>query len=249
MRSWWMMAIVAVVAHCGGSSERRERSGDGDGSEDGGTSGTGGARGGAAGTSTAGVGTTMTGGGGVLRGGSGGYAGAAGSDGGAAGEPGCTPRLVGPSECSHEETCRALECGAPWSLYDEEGCERTECTETATCRAGERCVPAPVLGKYDDPCFYHPDSCDLYEGECSCAVWEECLPLAVCLPVAEFPPERDCPIDDPMDCAALAGAVETLGVYRDGTEFFFPYDPPEALDASVESCAMRLARALQVACD
>ena len=272
MRFQWAVAVTLVVAQCGGSSLKREEAGDGDGSAEGGASGSTGARGGTTGNAGAGA-TNPTGGrggsgattagGGRVSGGSGGssaggagdggngaVSGAAGSDGGAAGEPGCTPFLVSPSDCSREDTCRVLECGAPWSLYDAQGCDRTECTETGTCPAGERCVPAPVLGKYDDPCFYHPDSCSIDEDECFCSVWEECIPLAVCLPIAEFPPERDCPIDDPMDCLALAQAVETLEAYRDGTPFiFFPYEPPPALAESVESCAMRLAGALQAECD
>jgi hypothetical protein len=53
-----------------------------------------------------------------------------------------------------------------------------------------------------------------------------------------------------MDCAGLARAVATLEAYRDGTPFiFFPYEPPPALAASVESCTMRLAGALQAECD
>ena len=273
MRFWWVVAMIAVVVDCGGSSVRRGAAGDGGdggGSEDGGTSGSAGTRGGTAGTSTAGAtsptggrggggGTTAVGGR-ISGGGSGGSGNSAGQgadagDGGvgggagAAGAPSCEFALVGGSDCSREETCQALECGAPWSIYDVGGCGRTECTETGVCPFGERCVPAPVLGKYDDPCFYHPDSCDNFGGPCACSVWEECLPLALCLPEGEFPPSRDCPIDAPIDCVALSQAVETLEAYRDGTEFIWPYEPAPVLSASVESCATRLADALQAECD
>ncbi len=270
MRSWWAVAVLAVVAHCGGTSVRREDAGDGDGSEDGGTSGTLGARGGTGGTAgidvptggRGGSGSTTPAGGRVSGGGTGGtigasagdggdgaVSGAAGSDGGSAGEPSCDEDLV-PSTCSPEDTCEILECGAPWSFFDARHCRRTECTQTGTCSAGERCVPAPVLGKYDDSCSYGWDSCEHdAEGTCQCIYYEECAPLALCIPEDEFPPSRDCPIEDPMDCFGLSRAVAALEAYRDGTQFFFPYDPPPALAASVEACAERLATALQSECD
>jgi hypothetical protein len=276
MRSWWaalVVVFVLAVTHCGGSSTRREPAGDG--FEDGGTSGSAGARGGTAGASiggatnpgggrggagatTASGGRAPAGGSGGSRAGGGGFAGGDGGDAGSAGsagEPGCTPVLGSDiTDCSREDTCLAVECGEPWSIFDDAGCGRTQCTETGTCPAGERCVPAVVAGKYDDPCFYHPDSCSYSDDECLCAVWEECFPLAVCLPEDEFPPSRDCPIDRaaddaPADCFLLSRAVMTLEAYRDGSEFFFPYEPPPVLAASVESCAMRLADALQAECD
>jgi len=77
------------------------------------------------------------------------------------------------------------------------------------------------------------------------------MPLALCVPIEEFPPERDCSFVG-MDCAELAKAVETLEAYRDGTEFFFidePYEPPAPLAASVEACAEQLSTLLQAECD
>jgi hypothetical protein len=265
MRRWvWWMVVVGLCCFiaCGGTSLRRG-SGSDDGSPDGGTSGSAGASAETGGTPNGGSPNATGGRGGSAGGGdTSGSGGSAGSsfggepsggtsgDAGAAGEPSCRP---GPlfNDCSRAATCEVFECGAPWSLYDAEGCERTQCTDSGSCPSGQRCVPRPVLGKYDDPCFHGPDSCYPSLGECDCSYWEECMPLALCVPIEEFPPERDCSFVG-TDCVELTTAVETLEAYRDGTAFMpigGPYEPPAPLAASVEACAEKLATLLQAECD
>jgi hypothetical protein len=104
-----------------------------------------------------------------------------------------------------------------------------------------------VLGKYDEPGFYEPDSCNTIGGSCGCAFYEEAAPLALCIPVSEFPPERDCTFES-RDCNAIVRALETVSAYRDGSAFFFPYDPPEDLAQSVEACEQKLLELLETTC-
>jgi hypothetical protein len=264
-RVWWRVVVgLCCFIACGGTSARRGSGAD-EGSPDGSTSGsagasveTGGTPNGGSSNVTGGRGGSTGGGGASGFGGSGGSSfggepsgGTSGDAGaGAGGETTCHP---GPfdNECTRAVTCEIFECGAPWSLYDADGCERTQCTESGVCPTGQRCVPRPVLGRYDDPCFHGLDSCILIDGECDCAYWEECMPLALCVPIEEFPTERDCSFVG-TDCAELMTAVETLEAYRDGTAFMpigGPYQPPAPLAASVDACAEKLATLLQAECD
>ena len=247
------------------------RHGDGDGDGDvGGTSGAGAttaASGGTFGTSVTGGkgGTTTAGGGGGngARGGTGGKGGTTsgfggdlggggtGGDAGGGGDAGssvCDFELTGSTSCGRAQTCEKLECGAPWSSHDATGCRRSQCTETGTCPAGERCVPAPVLGRFDDACYNEIDGCDLDpSGVCFCSAYEECAPLALCVPEDEFPQANDCPL--PVTCSAVEKALSTLTAYRDGTDFFFDYQPPAALATSVERCAAKLLQRYENECN
>ena len=139
--------------------------------------------------------------------------------------------------CSFDESCAVLGCGTAWSRYDENRCVRADCAGTGLCGAGERCVSAPVGGGFDEPCGNESDSCDVTASGCECLRYEECFASAVCLPIDEFPPEKDCPIAN-LDCAELERAMATLEAYLDGGSdvFLEPYEAPANLTADLQAC-------------
>ncbi|HEX6276258.1 MAG TPA: hypothetical protein VFZ53_24630 [Polyangiaceae bacterium] len=264
---WWTVVGCLGFVACGGSSLRNDAGNDGSSNDDqstggmpgsgGATSGTGGSNGGTTnptggrGGTTAGRGGTTSGGGGTTggRGGTGGEGAGAGEpstggDAGGGGRPVC--ELAGGVTCSFEDSCTVLGCGKAWSHYDENRCGRTGCEETGLCEAGERCVAAPVAGRFDDPCGNQADSCDVTASGCECLYYEECFPSAVCLPVGEFPPDDDCPIAE-LDCEGLEQAAATLRGYLDGDAFLEPYEPPGNIASSLQACLDAVAaRALHV---
>ncbi|HEX6275848.1 MAG TPA: hypothetical protein VFZ53_22555 [Polyangiaceae bacterium] len=203
----------------------------------GGQGGTTGGQGGRGGTGPPG-GNPSTGGAGARGGESG--------TGGEAGGGGDTCTLSGIT-CSFRETCDILGCGTAWSHYDEKMCERGSCAPTGTCELGERCVAAPVAGRFDEPCSNLAESCETTASGCECRYHEECFPSAVCLRVDLFPPENDCPIAD-LDCAELDQADRTLRGYLDGDVFFEPYEPPANVASSLEACRAAVEARWQAEC-
>jgi hypothetical protein len=154
--------------------------------------------------------------------------------------------LAGGNTCSFDAACDVLGCGSAWSQYTEGMCVRASCAESGLCEGGERCVAAPVAGRFDEPCGNQADSCDVTASGCECLYYEECFPSAVCLPVDEFPPANDCPIAE-LDCEGLEQAAETLRGYLDGDVFLEPYDPPGNIASSLQACLDAVAeRALDV---
>lgn len=155
----------------------------------------------------------------------------------------CGLEFAGGIQCSAEETCRALDCGEAWSLYDGEGCARELCEDSAECPSGQRCVPAPVGGEFTEHCFQEYDSCDRASGECQCYQYEECGPRAVCLDADEFPEERDCPIEG-LSCAELEGAAATVRAYVEREGWFAGGGAPGNLGEMVDDCAAKIDGAL-----
>lgn len=203
------------------------------------------------------------------RGGSGG-AGGAGAPGGQAGECPAPERdpldhcevapLGSRSECSFEDTCRGLSCGSPWSMHDEDGCLRRSCTSSDECDAGERCLPAPVAGRFDDCFGSGSDGCEYASGcDCSCSFLEDCVQRSVCVSEAEYPVGSafECPVEG-MDCDELSRAVEVVRGYilSPGGDGAAPVDnrtgdsaaySGDALDA-LRACRNELLTAYETAC-
>jgi hypothetical protein len=96
----------------------------------------------------------------------------------------------------------------------------------------------PVLGKYDDPAFYEPESCSTVGGSCGCG-FDEGVPLALCVSVGEFPPARDCAFEG-MECDEILEAFDNVEAYRNGAAFVLPYDPPAELAVMIDACARKL---------
>jgi hypothetical protein len=261
---WWPLVGILGFIACGGTSMRRSAGDDDDRPSDDGSlggasgskpvSGGTGANGGTGGMSKGGAptggrgGTPATGGrgGGVPQGGVGNTSGdgGAGEPGGGAGAPTC--ELAGGSTCSAAATCTALGCGMPWSIYDQNLCQRQSCAESGLCEGGERCVIAPVAGGFRAPCHGEADSCEVTANGCECIHYEECTPTAICLSVDEFPADNDCPIGT-LDCAGLEQAAATLEAHITGDGFFFPdpYELPGNLAASLEACAQAVGLRLE----
>jgi hypothetical protein len=151
--------------------------------------------------------------------------------------------------CSAEAACEALECGAPWSLFDANGCARRNCSFGNPCPTGQRCVPAIVAGAFERACFREYDRCDDSRGSCSCHgfYWNEadgtsvggCLPLAVCLPEPEFSAEHDCPIDG-LNCDQLRLADTNLYEYLKSQFEVESGLMPAENKAMVQSCLDRV---------
>jgi hypothetical protein len=148
----------------------------------------------------------------------------------------CTvPPLVEVATCSFEQACERLECGKPWSLQGEDGCLRETCTWDEDCSDGERCIPAPVAGAFEEWLTLGCDSCELTtQGQCVCSCLESGDEFrAVCLPRSEFPPSRDCPIDG-LSCAELGAAANVVESYRNIEDLF---ELAEPLDRCIEKIA------------
>jgi hypothetical protein len=155
----------------------------------------------------------------------------------------CGLQFAGGIYCSAEDTCRALDCGQPWSLYDEHGCARQECTSTGECPTGLRCVPAPVGGEFTRSCFQGYDSCDTASGACQCYQYLECGSRAVCLSESAFPPDHDCPIAG-LDCAELRQAAATVRDYLDQVDSLEFVVQPAQLTSMVDTCEQKIQQAL-----
>ncbi|MGC4094610.1 MAG: hypothetical protein QM756_43175 [Polyangiaceae bacterium] len=153
--------------------------------------------------------------------------------------------LVGRIYCSAGEACALLECGKPWSLYDANGCRRSECWDAVPCRKGERCVVAATAGNWTKACYSDFDGCGPVDGACSCDQYE-CTPLGVCLPESEFPAERDCDVSA-LDCSELAQASANLVAYREALLFDGVYSESPDFSAQVAACQKKIG-ALLAAC-
>jgi len=90
------------------------------------------------------------------------------------------------------------------------------------------------------------DTCYATTEGCTCWPNVECGPSVLCVPIDEFPPERDCPLEG-RDCAGLARAAATLEAYF-SYGFGFEYDPPPHVRSSLEACADAVATRLAAEC-
>lgn len=227
--------LSVLAARCGGESVTHQSGTAGEGPQSGGSGGKGGSGVGAAG----GVGGNGTGTGAGASGGVG-AAGGVGATGGVSGSMGgvgapmggmmqvagapqggtpndpfahcMVPPLIDGTTCSFEQTCEALDCGAPWSLQNDKGCLRTTCVTDGDCGLGALCVPAPVAGLFSDWLTAGCESCDLVDGGCSCTCLEGGPPRAVCLDRAAFPVEDQCPIAG-LPCLELEDAGVVVADY------------------------------------
>jgi hypothetical protein len=131
--------------------------------------------------------------------------------------------------CSFEDTCNDLNCGAPWSDFDANGCRRATCTSSATCGTGERCVPSVLYEPQCNPGVYERCSVESC-GHCACSTSADCNIVGFCFSVADYPTSGDCNIAL-NDCT---GAAARLAYLELGNSF--TADAADAIDA----CAQRL---------
>lgn len=138
---------------------------------------------------------------------------------------------VGDAACAGRSICETYECGGKLSLYNHDGCPRTNCTTDDGCGDGWRCVPL-VLG---DGCIDGELSCRSDGDACVCEVTEACSgnPLAHCLPDSVYPPEGDC-VPAAIGCGeALDQWHGAMIVVRDAHELAGRAD----LAAKITACA------------
>ena len=248
------LLLSASVVRCGGESiALRDRGTGGQDAGAGGAGVTGGTGVGGSGVGGTGVGAV----GGIGGAGGTGIAGRAGTGGampvgGTGGSPqaGTTgdpfahcmvPPLVDGSTCTPEASCERLECGEPWSLHAEDGCLRETCLSDVDCNDGERCIPAPVAGAFDDWLSGGCEGCELIAGQCGCS----CLEggpgqRAVCLSRMEFPPSRDCPVEC-LSCAEISDAQEVVGRYLND-------ESNVELQESLQACRDELSSRFAILC-
>jgi hypothetical protein len=146
--------------------------------------------------------------------------------------------FAGTISCSASAACERLACGKPWSFYDADGGRRSECSEAGTCPKGERCVTAALTGNFEQSCFSDFDGCEQHAGTCVCDQYE-CYELRLCLPEAEFPAEKECPIAD-LDCSALARAKLGLEAYSKELALLWAPQAPPPGDPKVDDCKAKI---------
>lgn len=137
--------------------------------------------------------------------------------------------------CSFADTCKDLNCGAPWSDFDANGCRRATCTSSASCGQGERCVPSVLYEPQCNPGVYERCSVESC-GHCACSTSGDCNIVGFCFSVADYPTSGDCNVD-PSDCS---GAAARLAYLEIGTAF-----TGDAADA-ITACTQRLHGILEV---
>ncbi len=137
--------------------------------------------------------------------------------------------------CSFEDTCQDLNCGAPWSDFDANGCRRATCTSSDTCGTGERCVPSVLYQAACNPSTYERCSVESC-GHCACSTSADCNIVGFCFAVADYPASGDCNVD-PSDCAGAANRLAYLEI-----DTSFTGDAAAAINA----CAQRLHDMLEV---
>ena len=93
---------------------------------------------------------------------------------------------------SSEEACKMLDCGEPWSAFDENGCYRKACYTSASCASGERCVAPILVGQTS--CISSTYGDLSLDSGCECVFAEsgDCSENGYCLPLADYPPANDC---------------------------------------------------------
>lgn len=94
------------------------------------------------------------------------------------------------------------------------------CVSDTECDLGERCVPAPVAGSYDDFFTSGCESCDYFQGqgECICTCYDDAVQRALCVSTAELPGTADCPADG-LSCSALLQALQRFSEYGMNAEY------------------------------
>jgi hypothetical protein len=217
-----------LAMRCGGESVVQGAGGSAGQGQSGGSGGKGaggvGASGGVGATSmgggeTGGVGGGLAGTAGMPFGGTAGLGLAGYSQGGIPGDAfaHCTPRaLQYGADCSFEDACEALECGAAWSLHREDGCPRTRCFSDMDCALEERCIAAPITGAYARGFSSGCVHCAYTEGVCSCICSMDLSHRAVCLSMQEIPPA--CPVAG-LNCADLETGITSFQDYLDDGRF------------------------------
>jgi hypothetical protein len=97
---------------------------------------------------------------------------------------------VGDGACAAQSICETHECGGKASLYNHDGCPRTQCSRDDECGAGWRCYPLVLAGA----CVEGELDCDGSGSICACEPGGECTgnTRGHCLPDAVYPPEQDC---------------------------------------------------------
>jgi hypothetical protein len=123
--------------------------------------------------------------------------------------PKCTDPLEFKSQCSFEDTCKALDCGGGLSEFGADGCRRL-CTTSADCGNGERCRHT-LLVTNEEECITGGDFEDLYyeDGVCQGEQNASCEFPDVCVDAAKYPPSQDCVLEG-ASCQALAFLNENV---------------------------------------
>lgn len=142
-----------------------------------------------------------------------------------------------PDYCSFAETCAVVECGEPWSLFDEDLCRRAICTSSADCEPGERCAFDGFV-RWPDCAPSIFEGCSLNGGVCECTQSEDCNELIQCVPVDVADPADDCLW--PMDCEDAEYALQRL---KEGQDSYEPWGD-DMLDAFA-LCRDRLEQLIQ----
>lgn len=132
--------------------------------------------------------------------------------------------LPGGIWCSAEAACATLGCGKPWSLFDQNGCFKTLCNDSSACSLGERCLPPPVAGNFEQTFAPEYESCGVVRGECRCNPHTDGLDAGVCVSETELPRDRECALEG-LSCQELERAAATLLAY---TTLDFGDDPSAA---------------------
>jgi hypothetical protein len=99
------------------------------------------------------------------------------------------PIGAGAGACANRTICDVYDCGGKTSLYNHDGCPRTECTTDAECGDGWHCYPL-VLGA---ACVEGELACS-GDASCDCAPLDACSGnlRAHCLPESVYPVAQDC---------------------------------------------------------
>ncbi len=97
---------------------------------------------------------------------------------------------IGEGACALETICEVYTCGGKDSLYNHDGCPRTQCTLDAECDDGWRCF-ALVL---EAACVTGELACEVGADACECSPVTACAGngRGHCLPDSVYPPEQDC---------------------------------------------------------
>jgi hypothetical protein len=239
---WLRVALVGIVLiGCGRSSRTVPIEGVG------GRAGTGGAGTGVAGMGVAGMGVAGMG---VAGMGGAGVATTAGA-GGTGGELGycdevprwdigCIPNneIVFESTCSKAATCDALQCGAPWSMYDEQGCERSFCRSSDECATDERCLSPALVGRFEALPGYF-EGCSVDACECFCSHDPFIYPgRGFCFPAAEYPPTSDCPVAG-VACADAANGLRLVSQWLEDSD-----ESTSDMREAMAACGVKLEQAV-----
>jgi hypothetical protein len=120
--------------------------------------------------------------------------------------------LTSTCDSSLEEVCGWLDCGEPWSQFDENGCYRTACSNSSACGAGERCIVPLLLGHTECLPSGYTDLSLGSDCECTFGVTGDCGTHGFCLPEADHPPTDDCDLSE-KNCDELSLWLSPFELY------------------------------------